>query len=429
MSHTPQDELWIQRSGLFAAAWYLANNRDVAASGINPLTHWCTFGHREGRDPNPSFSVRDYRMTHPDCTIAHNPLLHSQRAQAHAGIADHRIRAQQLRGRMIPPLTPSGALVIPSEILDSNAVKRIALIKLDHIGDIYLAFPAINRIAKSFPKAQLTIYCASFAIPIFRRAGYNDCIALDVFPPGGVSHSGVRTDLTVTAGDYDLAVDLRVERDARHVLFSVGARLTAAFDVIADYHLPYPGIDIPHSTQLLLLADRIPAIPLTPIGAAQKKQRRVLLSVSGSVTAKRWPSTSWIELGRLLKRCGHLPEVIGAPEDMSLAREIAIAAGIPWRPSVQLADFADWVVANCDVYIGVDTGMTHAVAMLGHSVVEVIGGYTNLLEWVASGPNVIALHRSVPCSPCFSPNQCPNEWHCLQIPPQDVLWAIECIPN
>ncbi|ALN73528.1 hypothetical protein [Aureimonas sp. AU20] len=36
----------------FDASWYLANNPDVAAAGINPLTHFQQFGILEGRAPN-----------------------------------------------------------------------------------------------------------------------------------------------------------------------------------------------------------------------------------------------------------------------------------------------------------------------------------------------------------------------------------------
>ena len=50
----------ISRSGLFDRQWYLKNNPDVAASGIDPILHYVNFGVREGRDPSPIFSNTDY---------------------------------------------------------------------------------------------------------------------------------------------------------------------------------------------------------------------------------------------------------------------------------------------------------------------------------------------------------------------------------
>ena len=62
---------------LFDTNWYLANYQDVAAAGLNPLQHYETFGWREGRDPGPGFSTRGYLASHPDVAAAGiNPLEH-----------------------------------------------------------------------------------------------------------------------------------------------------------------------------------------------------------------------------------------------------------------------------------------------------------------------------------------------------------------
>src|SRR5215470_15494290 len=46
----PSDQSVIDSSGLFDAEWYLAQNPDVAAAGINPLVHYLRHGAAEGRD-------------------------------------------------------------------------------------------------------------------------------------------------------------------------------------------------------------------------------------------------------------------------------------------------------------------------------------------------------------------------------------------
>ncbi|TGD95495.1 glycosyltransferase family 2 protein [Methylobacterium nonmethylotrophicum] len=72
-----EDELdLLSRSGLFDAADYLARNPDVAAAGIAPLMHFCTFGWREDRSPNRHFSPSWYRRTYRDSVAEDmNPLL------------------------------------------------------------------------------------------------------------------------------------------------------------------------------------------------------------------------------------------------------------------------------------------------------------------------------------------------------------------
>jgi Protein of unknown function (DUF707)/Protein of unknown function (DUF616) len=58
------------RSEFFDREWYLRKNPDVAESGIDPVCHYVVFGAREGRDPKPSFSTRNYLSHNPDFAAA-----------------------------------------------------------------------------------------------------------------------------------------------------------------------------------------------------------------------------------------------------------------------------------------------------------------------------------------------------------------------
>jgi hypothetical protein len=61
----------------FDAAYYLGMNPDVADAGGDALSHFLVAGWREGRDPNPQFSVRDYLEAYDDVARAGvNPFLH-----------------------------------------------------------------------------------------------------------------------------------------------------------------------------------------------------------------------------------------------------------------------------------------------------------------------------------------------------------------
>jgi hypothetical protein len=67
----------IQRTGLFDADYYLANNPDVAATGVNPVLHFAQRGWKEGRRPGPRFDSVLYLEQNPDVARAGvNPLLH-----------------------------------------------------------------------------------------------------------------------------------------------------------------------------------------------------------------------------------------------------------------------------------------------------------------------------------------------------------------
>lgn len=64
-------------SGIFDAEYYLAQNLDVAAAGVDPLEHFMTYGWQEKRDPNALFDMSYYLSQNPDVAAAGvDPLEH-----------------------------------------------------------------------------------------------------------------------------------------------------------------------------------------------------------------------------------------------------------------------------------------------------------------------------------------------------------------
>ncbi len=78
------DEQTVDESGLFDTDWYLARYPDVRAGGIDALVHFCQYGWREGRQPNPYFDTSWFAMTYADeLASGQNPLVHYiRRAEA-----------------------------------------------------------------------------------------------------------------------------------------------------------------------------------------------------------------------------------------------------------------------------------------------------------------------------------------------------------
>lgn len=67
----------IASSGFFDREYYLSRYPEVAASGLDPVTHFCTQGWREGCWPNPDFDVSYYLENNRDvAALGLNPLLH-----------------------------------------------------------------------------------------------------------------------------------------------------------------------------------------------------------------------------------------------------------------------------------------------------------------------------------------------------------------
>lgn len=67
----------VRRSGLVNAVWYIQQNPDVAAEGIDPVEHYVRHGVKDGRDPNPHFDTEWYLRHNLDVAMAgQNPLVH-----------------------------------------------------------------------------------------------------------------------------------------------------------------------------------------------------------------------------------------------------------------------------------------------------------------------------------------------------------------
>jgi CDP-glycerol glycerophosphotransferase (TagB/SpsB family) len=71
------DMALIAAAGAFDAEYYVANNHDVAASGLDPLAHFCRHGWKELRNPSRDLDVWWYWASHLDPAAERiNPLVH-----------------------------------------------------------------------------------------------------------------------------------------------------------------------------------------------------------------------------------------------------------------------------------------------------------------------------------------------------------------
>ncbi len=94
----------VGESPYFDSSWYLAQNLDVAKSGVNPVLHYVRYGWKEGREPGPLFSAKAYLAFYPDVARAKkNPLLHylqrgikeRRKIMSQADFAVHNMKLQQ----------------------------------------------------------------------------------------------------------------------------------------------------------------------------------------------------------------------------------------------------------------------------------------------------------------------------------------------
>ena len=126
---------------------------------------------------------------------------------------------------------------------------RILALKLDHLGDFLMSIPALERLRSAFGQAEITLVVGSWNLDFARSLGVADhVIGFDAFPRNSTEQEpnvgatlGRFTELVT--GQYDLAVDLRVDTDTRVLLRAVRAELRAGIGTRARF--PFLDISLP----------------------------------------------------------------------------------------------------------------------------------------------------------------------------------------
>jgi GT2 family glycosyltransferase len=84
--HEAKREETLLSSALFDPEYYLEQNPEVAAAGVDPAMHYIRFGGIEGRNPSADFDAAAYFAAYPDVYAAGlNPVLHYVEYGRHEG--------------------------------------------------------------------------------------------------------------------------------------------------------------------------------------------------------------------------------------------------------------------------------------------------------------------------------------------------------
>lgn len=94
----------VRKSRFFDAEWYLKNNPDVAAAGMDPARHYVLYGVKSNRNPSLSFVNEEYYALHNDVRAAKlNPLVHYEKYGWREG---RQISLTEVH----PPVFPAGSI-------------------------------------------------------------------------------------------------------------------------------------------------------------------------------------------------------------------------------------------------------------------------------------------------------------------------------
>jgi len=331
-----------------------------------------------------------------------------------------------------------------------NGSFSVLLIKIDHLGDLVSAVPALQRLRAAWPGAEITLLCTAGLVEFARSLGVVDhVVGASASPDKGstllVEEPAVSALRRVA---FDVAIDLRHDGDTRHLLSAFSARHLAGFAspqaaVPLDIELPEmekaarrcgaPGIS--NRARLAMLVEaviqsiQVPAD--RPATMASKGHangtRTVAIAPSARSPIKLWRTDHWIALCRHLLAADLSIILLGDAHDRAICD--AIEQSLPdgslanRAGEMSLAETIDAIVGST-LFVGLDTGLAHIASAAGTSAIVLFSGHADHQVWSPQGPDVSVLRNDVPCAPCHATKltQCLFDRRCMNLLPLDLVW-------
>jgi O-antigen biosynthesis protein len=365
-----------------------------------------------------------------------------------------------------PDDEPNRLVVTGRPALSRGDLKKILVVKLDHIGDCIMAFPAVRRLKRYFPESQITVLSSRASRAVWAmEPAVEATIEFDFFharsSAGELELSdedwrGLRDRLMPER--FDLAIDLRKHLETRPVLQHTGARYLAG----VDHRNKFPWLDVAiewegdrayiHKRQhnvddLINLVDAVAASceidrsliaspPVDPSPALGQILARVeghclvCLHPTAGNAIKQWPVAYFAAVAdRLVENDDARIIVIGGPGEETVGAELLrqmrhADAAVSLIGQISLADLPA-LLTRCSLFLGNDSGPKHIAAGLGVPTVAVQSGSVDVYEWGPIGPQAVAVVRDVTCAPCYLPKSedCRRGLACLRQLSPDAVYA------
>lgn len=365
-----------------------------------------------------------------------------------------------LKQRLATALDALGGALMPATAapIAWEGVGRVAVLRLDHLGDLLLSFPALAALRRALPQAQLDLYTGVWGAELGAWSPSVDrVVTVDApwFQRGAAGGPTLAAILglgrRLRAGRYDLVIDLRGE--GRHLAalrlsgarYRLGHAQSAGRFLLTHFVAWDPTLhECEQSLELLRQAGLpgVPAVgksrPALKLPARAKTAARSLLAkwkmkpgfiavhASAGSPSRLWPREHWVALlrglppGAPVLLLGSAPEREGLLElgRMSGRSKLHCAAG-----ETGLAALAG-LLAEAGRLICLNSGPGHLAAALGTPVLALYSAANDPARWGPLGPQVTVLSQRVPCGPCELA-LCPYDNECLRrLAPQDALAAL-----
>ncbi|MFT5234073.1 MAG: ADP-heptose:LPS heptosyltransferase [Candidatus Krumholzibacteriia bacterium] len=320
--------------------------------------------------------------------------------------------------------------------------RRILLIRRKALGDALVTLPAVKAVAAAWPDAHIDLVIDRPFAKLVAQLLPEVSVVSWPLPSG---QSWIRR---LRQGRYDLVVDwLGNPRTAMWTALT-GAPVRVGYDLPRRrwaYNIKVPrnenqGNDV-RAYAGEAFFDPLRQLGLEPlpwtdgVAAIQDRQELalddlrlelsnwmkrwldregvpVVVMMSATWTAKKWPAEKIQKLLSLLPETGANPILVTGPGDEWLLKSLGLKPGDEnVAPPTNLAELAV-LMSHGHMFVGTDCGPRHLAAALGLATVTIFGP-TDPGGWNPATPRHVSVRHDVPCAPC-NLTVCPVAGHpCL----------------
>ncbi len=339
------------------------------------------------------------------------------------------------------------------------------VLRLDRIGDVLMALPALADLRRALPSARIRLAVGRWSEEVAGMAPVDDVILWSA-PWAGRGGEGAEGPLSLArkaralaAQPPDVAIDLQGDVRAAFLMRLTAARARVGYantgggswlthvvpldETVSWVEQNRRAVEVVAGPRReTTTAAHVAADPgwaralLEREGLSSGPRPLVAIHPSGGRTIKQWPVARWREVARRLQEgLGATVVVTGGAGDTALAR--ALGEGLP-RPVIDLAgrlSVAETmaVIGALDLFLSPDTGPMHMACAMGTPSVAVFGPSAAERYFSADLSPKPARHvvvrRELWCAPCNLIRKPPEECvadvtpECLRIVTVDDVYA------
>ncbi|OGX54015.1 MAG: lipopolysaccharide heptosyltransferase II [Omnitrophica WOR_2 bacterium RIFOXYA12_FULL_38_10] len=335
-------------------------------------------------------------------------------------------------------------------------VKKVLVLRTDHIGEVLLSTVVVDAIKKHYPQAHITFATSSLAKSIVEaKKGIDEIIVFDTLGNRNLWPSLFGWYTQIAFKGYDLAILLNSNKFLHLVVFLAGIKTRIGFNRKWPFLLTHKIPDVraegsKHEADYNLeLLETIgikesgfkPELKVSDLEknnirgllserSVDLKKKIIVVQPGSSFVQKRWPKEHFVELIKILLDHYDVNVVLsGSSEEFELCDDITkqldkkvynFAGKLNLKQLKSLLSIADLLIAN-------DSGPMHISAALGRQIIAIFGRGTKGTgpnRWGPLSDKSIVFHKPFECSDCYN-EKCPYDFKCLKaILPQEIFEAV-----